>query len=147
MVTDSSILAWRIPMDRGAWRATVHGVTKSRTEVKRFSTRATTKPNRSSSCSPRAWGLATFPGVADGCSSDCLLQRSSYIRDTAFRLLCAPTQMMSLLGLSPLTPTQDPPNHGGVRGAEPVSAPPPASPRGWDLPGSQGTYLSPFWPV
>ena len=29
MVTHSSILAWRIPMDRGAWRATVHGVTKS----------------------------------------------------------------------------------------------------------------------
>ena len=27
----SSILAWRIPMDRGAWRATVHGVTKSQT--------------------------------------------------------------------------------------------------------------------
>ena len=25
----SSILAWRIPMDRGAWQATVHGVTKS----------------------------------------------------------------------------------------------------------------------
>ena len=24
--THSSILAWRIPMDRGAWRATVHGV-------------------------------------------------------------------------------------------------------------------------
>jgi len=23
--THSSILAWRIPMDRGAWRATVHG--------------------------------------------------------------------------------------------------------------------------
>ena len=28
----SSILAWRIPMDRGAWQATVHGVTKSRTQ-------------------------------------------------------------------------------------------------------------------
>ena len=27
----SSILAWRIPMDRGAWQATVHGVTKSQT--------------------------------------------------------------------------------------------------------------------
>ena len=27
--THSSILAWRIPMDRGGWRATVHGVTKS----------------------------------------------------------------------------------------------------------------------
>ena len=26
MATHSSILVWRIPMDRGAWRATVHGV-------------------------------------------------------------------------------------------------------------------------
>ena len=31
MAIYSSILAWRIPMDRGAWQATVHGVTKSRT--------------------------------------------------------------------------------------------------------------------
>ena len=31
MATHSSILAWKIPMDRGAWRATVHGATKSRT--------------------------------------------------------------------------------------------------------------------
>jgi len=29
MATDSSILAWRIPMDRGACRATVHEVAKS----------------------------------------------------------------------------------------------------------------------
>ena len=29
MATDSNILAWRIPMDRGAWQATVHGVMKS----------------------------------------------------------------------------------------------------------------------
>ena len=29
MATHCSILAWRIPMDRGAWWATVHGVTKS----------------------------------------------------------------------------------------------------------------------
>ena len=28
MATHSSILAWRIPMDRGAWLATVYGVTK-----------------------------------------------------------------------------------------------------------------------
>ena len=33
MATHSSILAWRIPMDRGAWRATVHGVAKSRTRL------------------------------------------------------------------------------------------------------------------
>ena len=31
MATHSSILAWRIPMDRGAWRAIVHGVAKNRT--------------------------------------------------------------------------------------------------------------------
>ena len=31
MATHFSILAWRIPMDRGAWWATIHGVTKSQT--------------------------------------------------------------------------------------------------------------------
>ena len=31
MATHSSILAWRIPMDRGAWQATVHGVAESQT--------------------------------------------------------------------------------------------------------------------
>ena len=31
VATHSSILAWRIPMDRGAWQAAVHGVAKSRT--------------------------------------------------------------------------------------------------------------------
>ena len=29
MATHSSILAWRISMDRGVWWATVHGVTES----------------------------------------------------------------------------------------------------------------------
>ena len=29
MAMDSSILAWRTPMERGAWRATGHGVAKS----------------------------------------------------------------------------------------------------------------------
>ena len=31
MATHSSILAWRIPMDRRPWWATVHGVAKSQT--------------------------------------------------------------------------------------------------------------------
>ena len=31
--THSSILAWRIPMDREAWWATVHGATKSWTQL------------------------------------------------------------------------------------------------------------------
>ena len=29
MATHSSILAWRIPMDRGAWQAIVHGIAKT----------------------------------------------------------------------------------------------------------------------
>ena len=33
MAIHSSILTWRIPMDRGAWWATVHGVTESQTEL------------------------------------------------------------------------------------------------------------------
>ena len=40
MVTHSSILAWRIPMDRGAWRATVHGVTQSWTKLEKLSMHA-----------------------------------------------------------------------------------------------------------
>ena len=33
MATHSSIHAWRIPMDRGAWLATVHGAAKSPTQL------------------------------------------------------------------------------------------------------------------
>ena len=33
MATHSSILAWRVPMDRGAWQATVHGISKSGTRL------------------------------------------------------------------------------------------------------------------
>ena len=33
LATHSSILAWRIPMDRGAWQAIVHGVTNSQTRL------------------------------------------------------------------------------------------------------------------
>ena len=31
-----SILAWRIPMERRAWQATVHGVAKSQTQLSEF---------------------------------------------------------------------------------------------------------------
>ena len=42
MVIHSNILVWRIPMDRGAWKATVHGVAKSWTQLKRLSMHAHT---------------------------------------------------------------------------------------------------------
>ena len=33
MSTQFIILSWRIPMDRGAWQTTVHGVTESQTQL------------------------------------------------------------------------------------------------------------------
>ena len=36
MAPHSSTLAWKNPMDRGAWRAIVHGVAKSQTRLSDF---------------------------------------------------------------------------------------------------------------
>ena len=41
MATHPSIRAWRSPMDRGAWRATVHGVEKSWTGLSDYTHRST----------------------------------------------------------------------------------------------------------
>ena len=38
MKTHSSNLAWRIPMDRGAWQVTVHGATKESDTTERLTT-------------------------------------------------------------------------------------------------------------
>ena len=38
--THSSILAWRIPMDRGAWMARIHRVPESQGRLKQLSTDA-----------------------------------------------------------------------------------------------------------
>ena len=38
MATHSSILAWRILMDKGAWQAIVHSVAQSWTQLKRLTT-------------------------------------------------------------------------------------------------------------
>ena len=41
ITTHSSLLAWRNPMDRGAWRATVHGVAKESDTTEHAHTHAT----------------------------------------------------------------------------------------------------------
>ena len=43
MTTHSNILAWRIPMDGGAWWAAVHRVAKSQTGLKRLNTHTHTQ--------------------------------------------------------------------------------------------------------
>ena len=40
MATPYSILAWRIPVDRGAWWVIVHGVATSQTLLKRLGRQA-----------------------------------------------------------------------------------------------------------
>ena len=42
--THSSILAWRVPMDRGAWWATVHGVAQSQTRLSGSAQHSTPTP-------------------------------------------------------------------------------------------------------
>ena len=37
MATHSSILAWRIPMDGGAWWAAFYGIAQSQTQLKQLS--------------------------------------------------------------------------------------------------------------
>ena len=63
MATRSSPLAWRIPMDRGAWRVTVHGTaesdtaqrTRHRTSIQPFFPYLVTATESQSSCQP-PWG-------------------------------------------------------------------------------------------
>ena len=53
--THSSILACRVPMDRGAWRATVHGVTKSQIGRMQLSMHAPTLFTKPPEIATRAW--------------------------------------------------------------------------------------------
>ena len=45
MATHSSILAWRIPVEGGAWWNTVHGVAKSWTQLSDFTFTFTFEPS------------------------------------------------------------------------------------------------------
>ena len=70
MAIHSSILAWRIPMDRGAWWAAVHEVAKSQTRLKQLSTHVPSslgeepkpkKPNTSSKQAQKRGGASYTP--------------------------------------------------------------------------------------
>ena len=61
MATHSSILVWWIPMDRGAWWATVHGVAESQTQLSNYA--HTTDGRMMASCQ------ALLRGCWNGCDS------------------------------------------------------------------------------
>ena len=70
MATHSSILAWRIPMDRGAWWATVHGVTKSWTRLSMYACRYAIRNVFSYVCAELCLVTQLCPTLCDpmGCS-------------------------------------------------------------------------------
>ena len=73
--THSSILAWRTPWTGGAWRATVHRVTKSWTRLKRLGTHTVNKDLLSSTgssaqCYEAAWMGGDVGENGSMCMSD-----------------------------------------------------------------------------
>ena len=52
METHSSILAWRIPMDREAWKVSVHGVSQSGTRLSNEAQHIHTWKTESLCCKP-----------------------------------------------------------------------------------------------
>ena len=67
MATHPSVLAWETPRDRGAWRATVHGVAKSRTRLSARThtfpcTRASEAARSGREALQRGWGCGRRGG-------------------------------------------------------------------------------------
>ena len=67
MATHSSMLAWRVLMDRGAWWATVRGVAESRTRVSTHSRREENVKTSLAAqwlrlCTANAEGMISTPG-------------------------------------------------------------------------------------
>ena len=63
VATQSSILNWRIPKDRGAGRATVHRVAKSQTQLKQLSIHKCTIQTGSKVPSSRKLDMNDSPGL------------------------------------------------------------------------------------
>ena len=64
MVTRSSVLAWRIPMDRGAWRATVLGIRKEKDMSElRIHTHSGEVSDHTAVFSPLTADVGSLPGM------------------------------------------------------------------------------------
>ena len=61
--TPSSILAWRIPTDRGAWPITVHGVAKSQTRLSELITAHSTVVKNPPANAGDIRNKGLFPGL------------------------------------------------------------------------------------
>ena len=77
MATPSSILAWRVPMDRRAWRAMVHGVEKSWTRLRTVDTCAFRTWFSDSKCSQRTLSSHRCPHSGAGLASPVFTEGSS----------------------------------------------------------------------
>ena len=71
IATHSSILAWRIPMNKGAWWVAVHGVTKSQTQLS-----TETHHSTQALCSPKGtnWTTCSLAKNLLVCQCQVLLQ-------------------------------------------------------------------------
>ena len=88
METHSSILAWRIPMDRGAWWATVHGVTES--DMTEQPTKQSTAQGGHSNTSPRIL-TATVLSLQCSCLGPCPSVTGAPENSCQFRPQASPT--------------------------------------------------------
>ena len=98
MATHSSILAWRIPMDRGAWRATAHSITRVRHDLE-------TKPLPPPQSSP--WKSRCIPFKKP--ETPPAPQSLRILLSSNFSLVCG--NLFRIWGAPPLTWTCDPVNY------------------------------------
>ena len=87
--THSSILAWRIPMDRGGWRATVHGVAKSQTQL-------SDQAHKESKIILTAFRFRYHALIQVHCYVWAMIKANSYCEGCSFRLFVTPWTIQSM---------------------------------------------------
>ena len=96
MTNHSSILAWRIPMDEGAWQATEHGVVKSRHDWG-------TKHSNTAQQWSQDWKRSVFSPIPKGnakeCSNYCTTAFVSHANEVMLKIFQARLQKYVNQGL------------------------------------------------